>query len=88
MKIATLQNRYSFPENFQAYAKKITNLVTQLSNEGVQLILFPEYAGFEISSIANWQTEIPAYLDLFQRLSHQYLNLLPFGRQKEYKHKK
>jgi predicted amidohydrolase len=72
MKVATLQYCYSFPESFQAYSKKITTLVAQLSNEGIQLILFPEYAGFEMASIENRQTKIPAYLDLFQRLSHQY----------------
>jgi hypothetical protein len=36
------------------------------------MVLFPEYAGFEMASIENRQTKIPAYLDLFQRLSHQY----------------
>jgi predicted amidohydrolase len=72
LKIAALQYRYDFPENFQAYEEKITTLVKRLAGEGVQLLLFPEYAGFEIASIQNWQQQLPRYFALFQNLSCIY----------------
>ena len=72
MKIATLQYSYSFPKDFQSYEKKIRTLIHQLADQGVQLVLFPEYAGFELSSIPAWQKELPSYLHLFQTLSHTH----------------
>lgn len=72
MKIAALQYSYSFPKNFQAYEKKITALVAQMAKSSVDLLLFPEYAGYEMASIANWEKDMPAYLELFQQLSHDH----------------
>jgi predicted amidohydrolase len=81
MKIATLQYCYDFPKNFHAYEKKIKTLIKQLANENVQLVLFPEYAGFEISSIPKWQQELPSYLNLFQSLSHEHQMYICSGTQ-------
>jgi predicted amidohydrolase len=65
MKIATLQYSYDFPKSFGAYEKKIKTLVGQVAASGGELLLFPEYAGFEIENG-------PSYLELFQNLSHKY----------------
>ena len=69
MKLATLQYSYSFPEKFSEYEKKIRSLVEDIAKQGVELLLFPEYAGYEIASIKDWESQIPAYLDLFKDLS-------------------
>ena len=84
MKIAALQYQYDFPANFDHYQQKITQLVTKLAKQGVEILLFPEYAGFEMASFAplerlsEW---IPSYLDLFQKLSTQYEMFICSGSQ-------
>lgn len=84
MKIASLQYQYDFPKSFESYRQKVTQLVEGLSENGVELVLFPEYAGFEIASFSSLETLnewIPAYLDLFQHLSLKHKMFICTGTQ-------
>lgn len=75
MKVTSLQYSYSFPESFDAYQKKIIEIVRQQADQGTELLLFPEYAGLEMlsfTSLDRIQEYLPSYLELFQDLSHQY----------------
>ncbi len=67
MKVATLQYRYSFPKSFDEYQNKITHIVKTHAEQGVQLLLFPEYAGLEWPNIL-----FDDYYSLFQEMSHQH----------------
>ncbi len=84
MKIASLQYQYDFPADFETYRKKISSLVADLAEKGVELLLFPEYAGFEIASFATLeklQEWIPPYLDLFRQLSQKHRMYICSGTQ-------
>jgi predicted amidohydrolase len=72
MRIATLQYQYEPLEDFGAYAKKILLLVEKLAKQKIDLLLFPEYAGYEMISFATlekMQTYLPDYLELFRKLA-------------------
>lgn len=82
MKIASLQYRYDFPPNFDAYQKKISHVVGAQASQGVQLLLFPEYAALEMLSFASLeklQEDLSSYLELFQNLSRQHQMLICSG---------
>ncbi len=84
LKVAALQDSYSFPKDFSSYQKKITHLIHSHADRGVQLLVFPEYAGLEILSftpIENVQDYLPSYLELFQTLSAKYKMLICSGTQ-------
>ena len=84
IKIASLQYQFDFPKSFDAYQEKISRLVDEHAEQGVQLLLFPECAGLEMlsfTSIEKLQEHLPAYLDLFQELSHQHRMLICCGSQ-------
>lgn len=84
MKIATLQYSYDFPSSFDDYALKITHLVEKMAQQGVDLLLFPEYAGYEIVSFAPFETFpkwLPSYLELFQKLSSLHQMFICAGTQ-------
>jgi predicted amidohydrolase len=84
MKIATLQYQYGFPADFESYREKITALVSAQAKQKVDLLLFPEYAGFEMSSFAPLDTLVewmPAYIELFQQLSQKYRMYICAGSQ-------
>jgi predicted amidohydrolase len=75
MKVASLQYQYSFPMNFTKYQEKITHLVAHEATQGVNLLLFPEYAGLEMLSFVSMENlpdYLPRYLELFQNLSYKY----------------
>jgi predicted amidohydrolase len=75
MKIASLQYRYDFLQDFSSYANKISQLVKEQADEGVDLILFPEYSGLEMLSFTsekNIHDYFPAYIDLFKKLSSDH----------------
>lgn len=72
MKVASLQYRYDFPPHFDAYRKKIADLVAHHAQEGVELLLFPEYAALEMlafTSIEELQEDSARYVDLYTELS-------------------
>lgn len=79
MKIAALQYQYDFPTDFENYRQKVSHLVEKMARQKVDLLVFPEYAGYEIGSFADFETFqnwLPSYLDLFQNLSrlhHMYI---------------
>src|SRR5579871_699094 len=84
MKIASLQYCYDFPKNFDAYREKIARLVAEHAREGVQLLLFPEYAGFEMISFATLEQfyeDHSLYLELFCDLSKQHQMFICSGSQ-------
>ncbi len=84
MKIASLQYRYDFPKNFEAYQKKISAVIQEQASHGVDLLLFPEYAGLEMlsfTSIESLPDFLPSYIELFQRLSHKHRMLICNGTQ-------
>lgn len=83
MKIASLQYSYDFPKSFEEYEKKISRLVQSHAAQGVQMLLFPEYAGMEMLSFAprSLQSYIPAYLRLFQSLSAKHQIFICSGSQ-------
>lgn len=80
MKISSLQYRYDFPQSFEVYRDKITQIVAQ--QEGTQLLVFPEYAGLEMLSFAPAEKVHDyheAYVELFTALSHQHQMLICSG---------
>lgn len=82
IKIASLQYRYDLPADFDAYQKKISRLVSYEASQEVQLLVFPEYAGWEMSSFApleKMQEYHTRYLELFQELSCKYRMLICSG---------
>lgn len=84
MKIAALQYQYDFPSNFESYQQKISRLVEAMAEQKVDLLLFPEYAGYEIISWAPFETFQqwhPSWLNLFQDLSCQHKMFLCAGTQ-------
>ena len=84
MNVASLQYCYSFPKDFDAYREKITKLVQNHAKRKIELLLFPEYAGMEMSSFApgnRLQDFLPAYLELFQELSARYRMVICSGTQ-------
>ncbi|HEY2811397.1 MAG TPA: nitrilase-related carbon-nitrogen hydrolase [Rhabdochlamydiaceae bacterium] len=84
LKIAALQYQYDFPSDWESYQQKISHLVGKLASQGVELLLFPEYAGFEMISFIDpegLQELIPSYLDLFQSLSQQHRMYICAGSQ-------
>lgn len=72
MKIASLQYAYDFPTHFQSFERKIKTLIAELAKQGVDLVLFPEYAGFEMASIPGWEELFSKYLSLFQNLAQEH----------------
>jgi predicted amidohydrolase len=75
MKIASVQYSYKPLKNFKAYAKKITKLVENYAAQNIQIVLLPEYAGFEMVAFATleeMQGLLPQYLELFQELSRRH----------------
>lgn len=84
MKIASLQYRYDFPKDFNAYKKKISQLVKRHEDEGVDLLVFPEYAGLEMlsfSSLEDLSNDPSTYIDLFQELSYRHHMMICCGTQ-------
>jgi predicted amidohydrolase len=84
MKIASLQYQYDFPKDFDAYGKKITQIVSHHAHEGVDLLVFPEYAGLEMLSfvaIEKLQDYLPLYTALFQELSNLHQIFICSGSQ-------
>lgn len=75
LKIAALQYQYDFPKDFNAYEKKISELVRLNVEQGISLLVFPEYAGAELLSFAPIEKLarlLPSYLELFQHLSQKH----------------
>jgi predicted amidohydrolase len=84
IKVASLQYQFDFPKNFDVYREKISRLVDEHAEQGVQILLFPECAGLEMlsfTSIEKLQDYLPAYLDLFQELSRRHCMLICCGSQ-------
>lgn len=84
MKVAALQYQYAFPKNFEAYQDKITKIVDFHARQGVQLLVFPEYAGLEVLSFTSLDALpelLPSYIKLFQELSCLYKMLICAGGQ-------
>lgn len=82
MKIATLQYQYDFPKDFETYRGKIEKTVEFHAAQGIDLLLFPEYAGLEMLSFATLEqldTYLPAYLKMFEELSLKHRMLICNG---------
>lgn len=78
MKIAALQYQYDFPKDFDSYRSKIEQTVEFHAEQGIDLLVFPEYAGLEMLSFATLEqldSYLPDYLKMFEELSlkHQML---------------
>lgn len=80
IKIATLQYNIEKLRGWQSYENKINALAIKAKNAGAQFLLLPEYAGIEVvcnafnSDVAMFeviQTQLQAYLDLYQRLAQE-----------------
>lgn len=73
MKVAALQYSYEPFADFSDYQQKITTLVDRYAEQGVQVLLFPEYAGVEMHTFApslqEMEDYLPDYLALFKHLS-------------------
>lgn len=84
MKIAALQYQYDFPSSFESYQQKVSHLIETMAEQKVDLLLFPEYAGYEMISFAPFEAFskwLPYYLDLFQNLSYSYQMYICSGTQ-------
>src|SRR5690242_13831405 len=82
MKVASLQYRYDFPPHFDAYRKKIADVVAHHAQDRVDLLLFPEYAALEMlsfASIEELQKDSARYVDLYTELSVKHGMLLCSG---------
>jgi predicted amidohydrolase len=82
MKVASLQYRYDFPSHFDAYRKKIADLVAQQEQEGVELLVFPEYAALEMLAFASLEElyeNSTQYMDLYTELSVKHRMLICAG---------
>src|SRR5690606_13986559 len=73
MKVASLQYSYHPLNDFSDYQKRVTTLVDCYAEQGVQLLLFPEYAGVEMHTFApslqDMEEYLSDYLELFRHLS-------------------
>lgn len=75
MKVASLQYQYDFPHSFEAYQDKISDIVSEQEDRGTELLLFPEYAGLEMSAFASLETIYDyhsAYIELFMLLAAKH----------------
>jgi predicted amidohydrolase len=82
MRVVSLQYRYDFPQSFEVYRNKITQIVAQQASRGTQLLVFPEYAGLEMLSFAPAEKVYDyhaAYVELFAALSHRHQMLICSG---------
>lgn len=72
MKIAALQYAYIFPKSFEEYEKCTQEIVSDLAAKEVDFIVFPEYAGYDMATIPNWDGLEDKYTAIFQKLSKDY----------------
>jgi predicted amidohydrolase len=75
LKVASLQYQYNFPKNFDAYRDKISHIVRTQASQGTELLLFPEYAGVEMSAFASLEKIYDyqsAYIELFMTLALEH----------------
>jgi predicted amidohydrolase len=78
MKEITVASSLYKPEKlncFADYEKKIFNLVTEDVSEGANVLLFPEYASCELSSIADTKFSIKDELSFIQQFHEPFLEL-------------
>lgn len=75
LRVASLQYQYDFPQSFEAYRDKISHIVQTQASKGAELLLFPEYAGMEMSSFAPLDKVYAyhsAYFELFKSLAIEH----------------
>lgn len=53
MKIATAAYRPDFLSDWDAYVRKLTGWVSEAAGQGAELLVFPEYAALELSTLAG-----------------------------------
>ncbi|MBI4694256.1 MAG: carbon-nitrogen hydrolase family protein [Gammaproteobacteria bacterium] len=84
MKVAAAQYPVDFLESWDAFAVKLERWVAEAATNGADLLLFPEYASIELTSLfgaevysslprqlAELQTILPDYLALFAELARR-----------------
>jgi predicted amidohydrolase len=92
VKIATAQYNISFLDNWQAYQDKVHRWVADTAQQNAQILLFPEYASMELTSLFGepvysslsrqllaLQSVHSEYIQLFKDLAKQYHCLIQSG---------
>jgi predicted amidohydrolase len=92
VKIATAQYDISFLENWVQYQSKVESWVIEAAEQGAKILLFPEYASMELTSLfgkdvysslskqlAEMQSLHNDYLDLYRGLAEKYQCIIQAG---------
>lgn len=77
VKIASAQYDISFLENWQQYQSKVERWVIEAAEQDAKILLFPEYASMELSSLFDKEVYscLSAQLAAIQSVHEDYLNL-------------